>query len=67
MTATPAGMTYADYLRLDQLLTAQQPLSALHDEIERPAGTMFADLPVQLGDIPSAHSVPNIVPNKCPI
>ena len=33
MTATPAGMTYADYLRLDQLLTAQQPLSDLHDEM----------------------------------
>jgi tryptophan 2,3-dioxygenase len=33
MTATPAGMTYADYLKLDQLLTAQQPLSKLHDEM----------------------------------
>jgi tryptophan 2,3-dioxygenase len=33
MTATPAGMTYADYLRLDQLLGAQQPLSDLHDEM----------------------------------
>jgi tryptophan 2,3-dioxygenase len=33
MTATPAGMTYADYLKLDQLLTAQQPLSNLHDEM----------------------------------
>src|SRR5215218_6561988 len=33
MTATPAGMTYADYLALDQLLTAQRPLSALHDEM----------------------------------
>ena len=33
MTATPAGMSYADYLKLDQLLTAQQPLSALHDEM----------------------------------
>jgi tryptophan 2,3-dioxygenase len=33
MTATPAGMTYADYLRLDQLLSAQQPLSELHDEM----------------------------------
>ena len=32
MTATPAGMTYAAYLKLDQLLTAQQPLSDLHDE-----------------------------------
>ena len=33
MTATPAGMTYADYLKLDALLAAQQPLSALHDEM----------------------------------
>jgi tryptophan 2,3-dioxygenase len=33
MTATPAGITYADYLQLDQLLTAQQPLSDLHDEM----------------------------------
>src|SRR4029453_8425632 len=33
MTATPAGMTYADYLRLNQLLSAQQPLSNLHDEM----------------------------------
>jgi tryptophan 2,3-dioxygenase len=33
MTATPAGMTYADYLALDQLLTAQRPLSDLHDEM----------------------------------
>lgn len=33
MTATPAGMTYADYLKLEQLLTAQQPLSGLHDEM----------------------------------
>ena len=33
MTATPAGMTYADYLALDQLLTAQNPLSDLHDEM----------------------------------
>ena len=33
MTATPAGITYADYLRLDQLLGAQQPLSSLHDEM----------------------------------
>ena len=32
MTATPAGMTYADYLKLEQLLSAQQPLSDLHDE-----------------------------------
>jgi len=33
MTATPAGMTYADYLALDRLLGAQQPLSDLHDEM----------------------------------
>jgi tryptophan 2,3-dioxygenase len=33
MTATPAGMTYADYLNLDELLSAQQPLSDLHDEM----------------------------------
>jgi len=33
MTATPAGMTYADYLALDQLLTAQKPRSTLHDEM----------------------------------
>jgi tryptophan 2,3-dioxygenase len=33
MTATPAGMTYADYLKLGQLLSAQQPLSDLHDEM----------------------------------
>jgi tryptophan 2,3-dioxygenase len=33
MTATPAGMTYANYLKLDQLLSAQQPLSGLHDEM----------------------------------
>ena len=33
MTATPAGMTYADYLHLDELLAAQQPLSDLHDEM----------------------------------
>src|SRR4051794_11047744 len=33
MNATPAGMTYADYLKLDQLLSAQQPLSDLHDEM----------------------------------
>src|SRR6058998_2088783 len=32
MTATPAGITYADYLKLDRLLSAQQPLSDLHDE-----------------------------------
>ncbi len=33
MTATPAGITYADYLKLDQLLAAQRPLSELHDEM----------------------------------
>jgi tryptophan 2,3-dioxygenase len=33
MTATPAGITYSDYLKLDQLLSAQQPLSDLHDEM----------------------------------
>ena len=33
MTATPAGMTYADYLHLDELLGAQQPISDLHDEM----------------------------------
>jgi tryptophan 2,3-dioxygenase len=33
MTATPAGITYADYLKLNQLLSAQQPLSDLHDEL----------------------------------
>ncbi len=33
MTATPAGMTYADYLRLDDLLGAQRPKSELHDEM----------------------------------
>ena len=33
MTATPAGMTYADYLKLDTLLSAQQPISDLHDEM----------------------------------
>jgi tryptophan 2,3-dioxygenase len=33
MTATPPGMTYADYLKLDQILSAQQPLSTLHDEM----------------------------------
>ena len=33
MTATPAGITYADYLKLDQILSAQQPLSDLHDEM----------------------------------
>jgi tryptophan 2,3-dioxygenase len=33
MTATPAGMTYADYLDLQNLLGAQKPLSNLHDEM----------------------------------
>src|SRR3954468_23260839 len=33
MTATPAGMSYAEYLKLDQLLSAQRPLSDLHDEM----------------------------------
>src|ERR1700746_2068595 len=33
MTATPAGMTYADYLHLKDLLGAQNPLSDLHDEM----------------------------------
>lgn len=32
MTAT-TGMTYANYLKLDQLLTAQEPLSDRHDEM----------------------------------
>ncbi len=33
MTATPAGITYADYLHLGELLGAQAPLSDLHDEM----------------------------------
>ena len=33
MTATPAGMTYADYLCLGDLLGAQRPKSDLHDEM----------------------------------
>ncbi|WP_300973220.1 tryptophan 2,3-dioxygenase family protein [Sphingomonas sp. LHG3406-1] len=33
MTAHPAGMSYADYLQLQSLLSAQQPLSDLHDEM----------------------------------
>src|SRR5678815_4495271 len=33
MTATPTGITYADYLHLDELLSAQHPLSELHDEM----------------------------------
>ena len=33
MTATPAGITYVDYLRLGDLLAAQRPRSGLHDEM----------------------------------
>jgi tryptophan 2,3-dioxygenase len=33
MTATPSGMTYADYLSLDTILAAQHPQSSLHDEM----------------------------------
>ena len=33
MTATPAGISYADYLHLPELLSAQHPLSPLHDEM----------------------------------
>src|SRR3954471_1005026 len=33
MTATPAGITYADYLDLQALLSAQKPVSELHDEM----------------------------------
>ena len=33
MTAPLASITYADYLDLDQLLSAQKPLSGLHDEM----------------------------------
>lgn len=33
MTLTPAGMTYSDYLRLDEILAAQTPISDLHDEM----------------------------------
>ncbi|WP_118858155.1 tryptophan 2,3-dioxygenase [Sphingomonas mesophila] len=33
MTATPSGITYADYLRLDEVLGAQRPHSDLHDEM----------------------------------
>src|SRR6185312_14440972 len=33
MTANSAGMTYADYLDLKDLLGAQRPLSDLHDEM----------------------------------
>src|SRR5947207_8081784 len=31
--ASSARMSYSDYLRLDRLLTAQQPLSSAHDEM----------------------------------
>ncbi|MEO5640387.1 MAG: tryptophan 2,3-dioxygenase [Sphingomicrobium sp.] len=33
MTATPDGITYANYLSLDTLLAAQHPKSDLHDEM----------------------------------
>ena len=33
MTDTPASMTYGGYLALDQLLSAQHPISDLHDEM----------------------------------
>lgn len=33
MTDTPAGMTYGGYLSLDRLLSAQNPISANHDEM----------------------------------
>ncbi len=33
MTDTPASMTYGGYLGLDQLLSAQHPISPLHDEM----------------------------------
>jgi tryptophan 2,3-dioxygenase len=33
MTATPASMTYADYLALGELLGAQRPISDHHDEL----------------------------------
>src|SRR5688500_13769145 len=33
MTDTPASMTYGDYLGLEQLLSAQRPLSDLDDEM----------------------------------
>jgi len=41
MTATPAGMTYADYLQLDQLLSAQQPLSGTAEEPPRHDEMLF--------------------------
>ena len=33
MTDTPASMTYGGYLGLDQLLSAQHPISDHHDEM----------------------------------
>ena len=33
MTDTPASMTYAGYLALDQILSAQHPISPHHDEM----------------------------------
>ena len=33
MTDTPASMTYGDYLALDDLLSAQHPVSSHHDEL----------------------------------
>lgn len=33
MTDTPASMTYGGYLALDELLSAQRPISDLHDEM----------------------------------
>ena len=33
MTDTPASMTYGGYLALDQLLSAQRPISSHHDEM----------------------------------
>src|SRR3712207_1693249 len=33
MTDTPASMTYGGYLALEQLLTAQHPISSHHDEM----------------------------------
>ena len=33
MTDTPASMTYGGYLALDQLLSAQHPISSHHDEL----------------------------------
>jgi tryptophan 2,3-dioxygenase len=33
MSQSSAGMTYSEYLRLDRLLDAQEPLSGLHDEL----------------------------------